>query len=290
MARKEETPGKRPVLVLIVSVLVIVVAGLCTIAGYSVRKYDLFYLAGDLAIGVGLTLLVLGALGFAYSLRRLALARGIPPRWSLPLFVGVLVVLLGLPAGLYFALGPPPRSVGQLRLQQAMGKHDFAGAHLEGADLRGVDLSGADLRGADLSGADLRGTDLSNANLLWADLGHAQLDGNTEIADKWRLVWDIRTRGGTNRDLRGADLSGAYLGHADLGGADLSGADLSGASLEWAYLEGANLSGADLRGADLARADLSRADLTAAQVIDEHVLHFAASLEGATMPDGSVHE
>jgi len=65
---------------------------------------------------------------------------------------------------------------------------------------------------------------------------------------------------------RGTDLwkRGAGLTDADLSGANLSGADLSNA-----HLGGANLKGAN---------------------ITEEQLAMCKSLEGATMPDGSIHD
>jgi uncharacterized protein YjbI with pentapeptide repeats len=60
---------------------------------------------------------------------------------------------------------------------------------------------------------------------------------------------------------------------------DLSEEDLSGVNLS-----GAKLYGADLTGADLREADLERATVTDGQLAQ------AASLKGATMPDGTVHE
>jgi hypothetical protein len=62
---------------------------------------------------------------------------------------------------------------------------------------------------------------------------------------------------------------------------DLAVADLSGA-----YLYGANLSGADLLGADLSGADLSYAR----GFTDEELEQQAASLKGATMPNGQKYE
>jgi uncharacterized protein YjbI with pentapeptide repeats len=119
-------------------------------------------------------------------------------------------------------------------------------------DLRGVDLSWVDLSGVNLSGVELRGAKL------------------------------VRT------ELVEADLSDADLIDADLSGADLSGADLSGAVLWRAELSGAYLRGADLVETDLPDVDLSEADLSGADVSQEQ-LEDAASLEGATMPDGSKH-
>ena len=213
--------------------MVVVAGGVCTITGYHLRQDHMFYLFGNPVLVVGLILLVVGGSGLGRGLGRLAVARGILPRRLLPLFVGVpvvLAVLFGLLVVLYM---PVPYGAAQLRLQQAMGKHDFAKAVLDGADLSGVDLSEASLNFAHLSGADLSGADLSDADLWWA--------------------------------------------HLD--GADLSGADLSGADLRDANLSGANLSEADLSGANLSEAQVSSEQLAQ-----------AASLEGAIMPDGTVHE
>jgi len=75
-------------------------------------------------------------------------------------------------------------------------------------------------------------------------------------------------------DLSGAVLSRAVLYHVNLGGTNL---------------KRANLDRADLIGANLREANLVRADLTGAKVTSEQ-LGKAASLRGAAMPDGTVHE
>jgi uncharacterized protein YjbI with pentapeptide repeats len=55
-------------------------------------------------------------------------------------------------------------------------------------------------------------------------------------------------------------------------------------------LSEADLSGANLSGADLSGADLSGADLSGAQgVTEEELEEQAKTLEGATMPKGSIH-
>jgi uncharacterized protein YjbI with pentapeptide repeats len=115
-------------------------------------------------------------------------------------------------------------------------------------------------------------------------------------------------------DLRGADLSDVSLSGADLSGADLSGADLvnadlseanlrdaflSAAGLTYADLRGANLRSARLGKADLSQVQLSNADLDNASLYDANLrfatgattrqLEQAESLDGATMPDGSIH-
>jgi uncharacterized protein YjbI with pentapeptide repeats len=122
--------------------------------------------------------------------------------------------------------------------------------------LRDTDLTQANLSGGDLARADLEGTDLSGAHLDGANLAGA--------------------------NLRGAWLSGAYLHDADLSHADLTGADLSDA--RGRFESGARMSATDLGGADLSGADLTNAAVTTEQ------LRKAASLKGATMPDGQAYE
>ncbi len=112
---------------------------------------------------------------------------------------------------------------GAVLRQADLSQADLSGANLGGADLRAANLSGADLRGANLRGANLRQADLSEVNLRGA-----KIDDTTQIADKWRLVWEIVTQGAARRDLSGADLSRANLSGADLWKADLSRANLSG--------------------------------------------------------------
>ena len=103
----------------------------------------------------------------------------------------------------------------------------------------------------------------------------------------------------TDGSLRGkrlvkANLAGAHLAGASLEGAILLEADLTGADLRVAHLEGAILIGADLTGAilftsDLTGAHLERANLKDAKVSDRQLAQ-AQSLQGATMPNGTVFE
>jgi uncharacterized protein YnzC (UPF0291/DUF896 family) len=78
-------------------------------------------------------------------------------------------------------------------------------------------------------------------------------------------------------DLHGANLSGTDLRNADLRGAKLSDADLTDANLR-----GADLHGTDLRDAKLTDANLSKVE----GVTNEELKQQAASLQGATMPNG----
>jgi len=121
-----------------------------------------------------------------------------------------------------------------------------------------IDLHGADFRQADLGGAGL----LSSSSLDYSHLEGANL---------------------SFADLRGADLRGA-----DLGRANLEGTQLCLAHLEGAWLLSANLRGADLKGAFLDKAHLRQTDLTEARVTMAQ-LNKAKSLQGAILPDGSIH-
>lgn len=144
------------------------------------------------------------------------------------------------------------------------------GADLSGAVLRDADLSDAILRGANLRGADLNDANLSGANLIETDLTFAILSG--------------------------ANMSGTYLDKADLSDANLIETDLSGAVLSGAVLRRAVLNDADLRetylnGIDLHGADLSGAVLRDARgVTAEQLEEQAPTLQGATMPGGSIHD
>jgi uncharacterized protein YjbI with pentapeptide repeats len=148
---------------------------------------------------------------------------------------------------------------------------------LRGADLsdlermREANLSDADLSKADLSGVDLSDTDLREADLTDANLSFASMNGATM----------------SGADLREADLSNAELIGSDLRGADLRGANMSGAILRNTDLSETYLSDAT----DLREAELSEADLRDARgVTEEHLGEQAKTLEGATMPDGSIHD
>jgi len=182
----------------------------------------------------------------------------------------------------------PVVSLSAVRLRGANLSHlDLLEANLSGANLNWADLSGTDLSGANLTGgahlndAILSGADLSDVHLSDAHLNDADIGDGTILF---------------NADLSGADLSGANLtGGAHLNDAILSGADLSGANLSGANLSGANLSGADLRETylvetNLRDTDLSGANLRDARGVTDKQLLQAKTLEGATMPDGSIHD
>lgn len=78
------------------------------------------------------------------------------------------------------------------------------------------------------------------------------------------------------------------LSFANLREANLHQVNLSNANLHEVDLRRANLAGADLRHADLSEAELEGANLYGARVTEEQLTK-AKSLQGATMPDGSIH-
>jgi len=103
---------------------------------------------------------------------------------------------------------------------------------------------------------------------------------NNRVLTRFLTDWNFTTQRGVGilhgADLRDADLAGAFFTDADLKDANLEGANLEGASLEGANLEGASLACANLRGAR--------------EVTNEELEQQAASLEGATMPNGQKYE
>ena len=116
-----------------------------------------------------------------------------------------------------------------------------------------INLIKTDLYRANLQGANLHHTNLAEANLNWADLSRANLE---------------------KAELCKTELVGAKLIKADLPGANLSGVILRYADLSRAVLFGADLTDADLTGATITLEQLAQ----------------AASLHGATLPDGSIHD
>lgn len=265
--------------------------GLAMCATLSTRFIfpDLFALQFEFALGlalqiVGLVFIVSTALAWAYLLIAAPrLTAGILLR-GLGLSI-LMILLLWLP--LRVATGQPvlswPMSPERLTRQ-----YDAGGRGFSGANLRGADLSGANLVNADLSGANLSDADLSGANLRSADLGEADLSG-ADLTEATLTRANLSDANLSGTRLRGAQVDGVFAYEIDLRQADLAGANLEWADLHRAELGGANLSEADLQGAWLTGADLSGADLRQAKVTAEQ-LALAHGLQGATMPDGSVHE
>ncbi len=120
-----------------------------------------------------------------------------------------------------------------------------------------------------LKGIELQGTNLNGVNLSMLYLGEANLQKTS-----------LKQANLQRTDLSSTNLQDADLSHANLHGARLFGADLQGARLFMADLQGAKLIGASLDGANLK-------DATGITI--EELEKQAKSLEGATMPDGSIH-
>ena len=88
---------------------------------------------------------------------------------------------------------------------------------------------------------------------------------------------------GTTKDCPGCDLAGVRIKGRDLSGGNLAGADLSGATLRHAKLERAVFNDAKLTDADFSGARLNFAWLSDSE-------QTGTIWNGATMPDGTVHE
>ena len=168
---------------------------------------------------------------------------------------------------------------------------DLGGANLSDADLSEANLRGANLDGANLSDANLRWAHLSNASLFQADLSDADLS--------WAFLIDANLNEATLRDanLNNTDLYSAFLPGVDLSAANLNNADLRDALLDGATLRDANLSDANLRDAtlrplvDLSAANLNNANLSGVKgITNEELDQQAASLKGATMPNGQKYK
>jgi uncharacterized protein YjbI with pentapeptide repeats len=202
----------------------------------------------------------------------------------------------------------------------SLAEADLSEAKLSWANLRKADLSWADLSDAKLSWADLSGTNLRSAILRKADLTYALLSG-VDLTGANLLkanLSDANKLSNGDEDgvclrqalLSGANLSGAKLVNVDLRDANLRGANLSGAELSGAKLSGAKLAAqgdqkieevifrheSDLqqelmREANTRGADLSGANLWGATGMSNKELERrAASLKGATIPEGQKYE
>ncbi|NER29631.1 MAG: pentapeptide repeat-containing protein [Symploca sp. SIO1C4] len=133
---------------------------------------------------------------------------------------------------------------------------DLSYANLREANLKQFTLENANLEKTDLEGANLEGANLRNANLEQAYLKDVKINSQTNLHEKWKLVWqvlnkthEIKDKSLKNKNLSHANLTEANLKNFHLGRANLEGANLRGANLKDANLEGANLEGTNLCGA-----------------------------------------
>jgi hypothetical protein len=99
---------------------------------------------------------------------------------------------------------------------------------------------------------------------------------------------DLRDGQFTGLDLRDSDMMGANFSGADLRNVNLRFAMLNNLDLSNADLSGANLSGADMANVKIDNANLSDANLAGVRGLSIEQLGKAGSLNGTTLPDGSV--
>jgi uncharacterized protein YjbI with pentapeptide repeats len=135
----------------------------------------------------------------------------------------------------------------------------------------------------------LRRLDADGKGQLLLFLGESKL-----ILDKDPVIV-LRDMDAHGANLRKLDLRESSLLGLDLHNVDARNANLSFTVLSYTNLSNANLAGADLHGADLKSADLRGADLSGANLKD--VINLTAeqlatvkSLQGAIMPDSSIHK
>lgn len=181
---------------------------------------------------------------------------------------------------------PVVRLGGFSMLNFISGSADLNGIDLSFYSLANIDLSGTKLAGAHLALCDLSGADLSEADLTEADL---------ELSNLTNANLRLTITGNTNLDK--TTLDGANLAATNFWSSSLREASLVGANLQEAHLAGSVLTTelgedaeeGDMGDADLTGADLTEANLNGATITDEQLTQ-CASLKGAIMPDGTVHD
>jgi uncharacterized protein YjbI with pentapeptide repeats len=136
-------------------------------------------------------------------------------------------------------------------------------------DLREAFLNFANLNGANLTGVNLHGVSLTKAMMHDAKLGQADLSDTMMFGADLLLA-----------NLRGADMSRAVPMSSNTDSIPLRRASASGDP---------SFDSPGPKNANLRLADLRAVDLTDAYVSEEQLLS-AASLEGATMPNGQKYE
>jgi uncharacterized protein YjbI with pentapeptide repeats len=136
-------------------------------------------------------------------------------------------------------------------------------------DLREAFLNFANLNGANLTGVNLHGVSLTKAMMHDTELGQADLSDTIMFGADLLLA-----------NLRGADMRRAVLMSGNTDSIPLPRASVT---------ENPSFDSPGPKNASLRLADLSEVDLTDAYVSVEQLLS-AASLEGATMPNGQKYE
>jgi uncharacterized protein YjbI with pentapeptide repeats len=136
-------------------------------------------------------------------------------------------------------------------------------------DLKEAFLNFANLNDAKLAGVSLHGVSLTKAMMNGTELGQADLSDTMMFGANLLLA-----------NLRGADLSRAVLMSANTDSIPLSRSSVT---------RNPSFDSPGPKNANLELADLREVDLTDAYVSEEQLLS-AASLEGATMPNGQKYE
>jgi Pentapeptide repeats (8 copies) len=250
------------------------------------RQRDLQQLIADLgwreaALFLTLIFIVVAVLVYFVAKRTL---------WELLQLLVVPLALVGI--GLWFTAQQDAR---QLEIEKQRAQDEALQAYL---DQLGSLLLDKDLRASD-KGSEVRTLARARTLTVLRRLDSKQKTAVMRFLLETKLIQ--RTEGREHviklalADLAGANLTKARLNGAALAGANLREADLSGTKLREADLRKVNLTGANLLRANLLRANLLRANLTGAVLRKAkgwtpEQLEQAASLEGATMPNGQKHE
>ena len=173
---------------------------------------------------------------------------------------------------------------------------DLSGGNLVNANLTGLDLSGVDFRNANLSGANL-----TNTILRLIDLRGTIIDDNTNLTNKWRVIWDVVNNPRAGRSHIGADFALAFWDGTTFERANISNANfnlgfMNNVNFESATAAGTRFTGVDCIGGNFKNADLRNASFANATL--EDVTFLGANITGAnftgarfintTMPDGTI--
>jgi len=151
----------------------------------------------------------------------------------------------------------------------------FAGALLQGLDLRGVDLSGADLMGTDLKNALLEGANFRKTDLRAAILWGAEAKGadfSACLLNRADLSWG-KFDGASFQDaiIKGVRMKSSSFEHANLKCVILHYSSLQGIILQRADLYGSDLFGSDLSKANLREANFNHTDLRATVLLETNL-------------------
>jgi uncharacterized protein YjbI with pentapeptide repeats len=210
-----------------------------------------------------------------------------------------------------------PIAIRTMIIRRSLGEYDLGGPNLEEIDLEGANLQGANLKGANLKGAYLRTAFLSKANLFGANLEGACLQNANlmmRASTVTRLTETLAELETALERERRPTLTGlSWASHIERRIRLTEGSHMEALPTHWMTvqelknflknrfeeqlraetpnLEEANLAGANLEGVNLFGANLKGANLKGVQnITNKELQEGAASLEGATMPNGQKYE